>query len=138
MKAKPRMYRAMRVGTEEWVEGSLIDWKDGDYSIAYAGKDKDGQNLWPVSANTVGQSTGELDQLNQPLWQDDVCKDLRGDRWLIIWKKGAFWLENMETKCRWLLDGGKVERVGTIYDSPAKLYADAPKRSSQGGHDDEE
>lgn len=138
MKAQPRPYRAMKIGTEEWVEGWCVPEGSEIYIVSIGLTFV--KNKHQVDPSTLSQYTGEQDQLSQPLWEDDVCKDLRGDRWLIIWKKGAFLLENMATKQRWLLDGSKVEKVGTMYDSPAKLYGDKLNRSEvkHQGDDDEE
>ena len=119
MKAKPRMYRGMKVGTEEW-EVSLSPEMEG------------------IDPSTLGQSTGESDRTGAQLWEDDVVTDHYGSRFVIVWYRAAFRAKNMDTKCMWALDAARVEKVGTIYDAAEKLYAGAPRRSSQGGHDDEE
>ena len=134
MKQKPRMYRGKIAGEETWVEGWYAT-AEKQHWIEYENEECVGSEL--IDPSTLGQSTGELDKTGAKLWEDDVCVDLRGDRWLIIWKKASFWLENMETKCRWMLDGSKVEKIGTMYDSAEVLYKGAPRRWT-GGHDDDE
>lgn len=152
MKAKPRQYRGMKVGTEEWVEGNLINAaffrSDSKEPICYIfNNDEDidcfeDMNEWncyhEVDLSTVGQSTGETDKTEAPLWEDDAVIDHYDQRWVIVWCRGGFRAKNMETKCMWALDGSKVTKVGTIYDSPSVLYKDAPARSGFHGNDDEE
>ncbi len=134
MKQKPRPYRGHKLGTEEWTEG----WYaciDGTHWIEYENEECIGSEI--IDPTTLGQSTLELDKTGVILFEDDVCSDLRGERWLVIYKKAAFWLENMSTKQRWLLDGSKVEKVGTMYDKAEVLYKGAPDRSAGGSDDDE-
>jgi len=137
MKSKPRPYRAMKIGTEEWVEGSLMTHGSAAYILPENPVTPFGILKHRVDPSTLGQSTGETDRNGKPLFEDDVVIDYYADRFVIVWHRAAFRAKNMQSKCMWPLDAGKVTKVGTAFDKAEVLYRNAPVRSTAGSDDDE-
>jgi len=113
---REHIYRGQRLDTGEWVEGSAITASDGSCAITFElkGEDWDAEQVSPL---TLGEFSSEFDVAGRRIFEDDVCVDALGDKWVIIFKKAAFMARGLESGVYWRnLDGSKLTVVGNIHD----------------------
>lgn len=70
------LFRGKRLDNGEWVEGSLIIWSYGGYSIEIGRLDTPMESVIP---DTVGQYTGLTDNVQQRIFEGDIVSILPDD-----------------------------------------------------------
>lgn len=79
------LFRGKRIHGGDWVEGSLLQWPDGDASICFPGDRPETMDQYFVDPATVGQYTGLTDRNGRKIFEGagqsaDVAPVRRG-RW---------------------------------------------------------
>lgn len=131
---KPReiLFRGKRIASDEWVEGSLLDYGDGDFDICVPCVEEGGLYKYCVRPETVGQYTGKKDFNKKRIFEGDILRfyDDDGNYCHIT----VFW---DETQTQWAtrqtdrgtvdklenFDAERSEVVGNIHDNPELLEA---------------
>lgn len=120
------LFRGKRGLDGEWVEGSLIIWSDGSYSIEIGRLDTPMESVIP---DTVGQYTGLCDKNGKKIFEGDIVEDGRDyneeDGYGVVeWNDGAFevisegnWSGTFYTNYY----GYEFEVIGNIHDNPNLL-----------------
>lgn len=106
------LFRGKRQRIEDWVEGSLIVYPDGDCYIARPSNNPCVLDKFNIDPATVGQFTGLTDKNGKKIFEGDI---------LDVMHQGVF-------ECRW--DGGNFEfglsnsneSFGIAYVSPNDIF----------------
>jgi hypothetical protein len=124
------MYRAQKLGTEEWKYGWYVQTESGDWGIIC----EDGEELASefFDRKTLSQSTSKSDKTGVLLYEDDVVIDIYDARFVIVWWRDAIRMKNMESSYYYPFTPESVAKVGTIYDEAKVLYKGAPGKNERG------
>lgn len=119
------LFRGKRIDNGEWVEGSLVIWKDGSCSIEI------GNFEAAVDPSTVGQYTGMTDKNGKRIFEGDVVKaEYKGNNkgldgvGEVVFKECKFalvWGWHKEIVCLTHFDNVEFEVIGNIHDNPDLL-----------------
>lgn len=118
------LFRGRRVDGGGWVEGSLLQFDNGDCAICNPSW-SDAMLKVQVDPATVGQFTGVCDILGNRVYEGDVVKIDEGNSFYndyIVWEKymGSFYLklehEEFSSAMNYKTFSGEV--VGNIHDNP--------------------
>ena len=138
------LYRAKRVDTGEWVEGSLVTgvfFRLGqeipymfcpnlaDYDCFEDFSEENG--IFEVDPSTVCQCTGLKDKNGNLIWENDIVKDNNGNFYKAYWQENYYqfsWIcaksEKLPIGAKWDLwsiRSYEIEVIGNIFDNPELL-----------------
>lgn len=128
MPAREHLYKAKRIDTEEWVEGGLAAYKDGDCIICK--EDINGNMLfYKVDPETVCECTWRKDDNGTKVFEGDICKTKKGQIFLVAWSSPLLefiWsIKRGDNSHLWnsgsLCTVCHFEVIGNIYDNPELL-----------------
>ena len=112
-----------------WIYGFFL--KRGTYGDpgpqAHIFVYENGYEGYRVDAKTIGQFTGYFDCNEKEIYEDDVLEHADGERGLVIYRDGAFWMESAEgTSMGMLADfmRKKAEIKGNRFEHPELLSRD--------------
>lgn len=96
MSMRQILFRGKRTSNEQWVEGSLLVYADGDCFICCEDVEPDVLNKYEVDPATVGQYTNECDIDENRIFDGDILLDTAtGDHYEVIWLSAS-----------WMVHGG--------------------------------
>lgn len=125
--------RGKKVNENKWVYGSLIDWGDGDFSIANPSTIT-GANIFHIVPSTVGQFTGVKDKKEKNIYVGDlhlteaeVDGKMKKNYLPVLFDNGAYWLDESFKKdgthltllCQY--NDEPLNIMGNIHDNPELL-----------------
>jgi len=115
---REHLYRGQRLDNREWLYGLPSQTHDGGMDIRTKEEFEGFEYFVPREINplTLGEFTSELDRTGRRIFEDDICIDALGDKWVIIFKKAAFRAKSLEKGVYWNLDGSKLTVVGNMHD----------------------
>lgn len=130
------LFQGKRIATGNWVEGSLLNYGDGDYDICSESGFPGELNKYAVYPETIGQFTGRADKNGKKVFEHDILQTFT------VWADGTVekcgvgvvqWWENdqcyvLATKEGYHIDDfGNLGRpeyyevIGNIHDNPELL-----------------
>jgi uncharacterized phage protein (TIGR01671 family) len=105
------LFRGKRRDSKEWIYGSLIDFRDGDFAITV----KSSIPTWAiVQPETVGQYSGIKDKNGSKIFEGDIVErdDMRVPQ-EIIFHYGTFREKDTDT-----ISSTSWKVIGNIHDNP--------------------
>lgn len=125
------LLRGKRIATGNWVEGSLLNYGDGDYDICSESGFPGELNKYAVYPETIGQYTGLRDKNGTRIFEGDICRNTKtGEIVSVKWHgtmAGYVWSKPRNDNKN-LYDFGelfrvydKYEVIGNIHDNPELL-----------------
>ncbi len=125
------LFRGKRIDNEEWIEGSLLNFRENTYIIPHNSEcsyDTAEKPAFKITPETVGQYTGLCDRNGVKIFEDDIVEhttfyneNIRtgyveySDRYAAFFIKGSGHSDNqMYAFCNF-----KV--IGNIHDNPGLL-----------------
>lgn len=125
------IFRGKWVDNGEWVEGSLIVWSDGSYSIEPGRLEV---ALLAVVGSTVGQFTGLTDKHGKRIFEGDIVR-FKWDKYsahyrFIEFANGEFCATPvLETRDEWPIricgENENFVVIGNVHDNPELLEGGA-------------
>lgn len=126
------IFRGKRKYNGEWVEGDLIQWKNGNMQICLGvGLNKEQKTLVDIIPETVGQCTGLKDKNGKLIFEGDILLFINDDGEKTPYK--VFWSEEyagyiivtndraVDTMDCWDKYRKNFEVIGNIHDKPELL-----------------
>lgn len=125
------LFRGKHKGPRKWVEGSLVDYGDGDFDICVKSGAPGMLYKFHVYPETVGQYTGLTDKNGVKIFEGDIIEcwsegvkakgtvqQNRGGLWIIYpaWQKHIMW-----GLCPNEDGSTNVQIIGNIHDNPELL-----------------
>lgn len=124
------LFRGKNKHNNEWIYGNLLEYPDGDTSIAIKNFKDNMLDNYLVFRKSVGQYTGLKDKDGTQIFEGDIVKgkdelepniEVYG---FIDYMNGSFVIVgDFMTHYRWL--DYSVEVIGNIYDNPELIRSDA-------------
>lgn len=123
-------FRGKRPNSGKWITGYLV--VNGIYSHILAAGHLAVDCTTEVSPETVGQSTGHLDEENTEIYEGDIvrCIDMMGEEYIskIEYRDGAFIVDVNScdydfSAIGWAIDTDieEIHVIGNIHDNPDLL-----------------
>ena len=124
-------FRGKSLETGKWVYGCLIhdkcgtmsDLKDRAFIAPTLPIENTYGHLWltymtEVDSDTVGEYAGCMDKNKQPIYEDDIVKDEKGNTYKVVFNGFGFGLDK---SFQTLFNSEKYEVIGNVYDNPELL-----------------
>lgn len=116
------IFRGQHIITKEWIEGSLIRYRDGDCFICCDSEDDDVLSKYAVIPETVGQYTGLKDKIGKRIWEGDIIRFVDdcflsedGEIGQVVFRNGCYGIEYVWSLDRKLgHDTKSFHRIGQI------------------------
>ena len=128
------IFRGKRKDNKEWVEGDLIQWKNGNVQICLGvGTNKEQKTLVDVIPETVGQCTGLKDKNSKLIFEGDIIRTKEYGRVIahstvsdydifrITYVPAMFRIENIHRAFNLVGNSADCEVIGNIHDNPELL-----------------
>ena len=125
------IFRGKRKDNKEWVEGDLIQWKNGNVQICLGvGTNKEQKTLVDVIPETVGQCTGLKDKNSKLIFEGDIIRTKEYGRVIahstvsdydifrITYVPAMFRIENIHRAFNLVGNSADCEVIGNIHDNP--------------------
>lgn len=114
---------------DEWVEGSLLKYPDGDCYICRPSDDPAVLDKYDVDTDTVGECTGLRDKNGKLIFEGDIVDhhvqgNILVNRGVIVWDaKNGRWAHKLNTMepCLFMFNSTAWEIIGNIHDNPELL-----------------
>ena len=122
------LFRAKRLGDDEWVDGCLfVDDKGEKHEILIGYVNY--RISWEVDPDTIGQFTGLTDKNGKRIFEGDIVDHyVQGDfivnRGVVFWdEKNAQWAHRLNTMKPnfYMYNSNAFEVIGNIHDNPELL-----------------
>ncbi len=114
----------------KWVEGDLICYKNGGYSInrgfsSYGREASEIINRVKVDSNTVGQYIGKSDTNNKEIYVGDIVEVFSGEYYYGTWEyRDKILIKDIRTCLYELENCDKIYVIGNIHDNLDLLSLD--------------
>lgn len=129
------LFRGKRIATGNWVEGSLLNYGDGDYDICSESGFPGELNKYAVYPGTIGQFTSLTDKKGKKIFEGDIIQYVNSDeKPVAVIKYGADRDLGLGFYAKWestqpclrqhlyfWATQREIEIIGNIHDNPKLL-----------------
>lgn len=117
------LFRGKRCDNGEWVEGGLISWSDGSFSIETGKLD---MPMLGVIRGSVGQYTGMKDKNDERIFEGDILRIVLTDGHEdgpIVWSDidARYHFESPDGCSYGICEWNDLEVIGNVHDKPELL-----------------